>query len=140
MHRFALCFALLLPLSGCVGLVPHQANTGLVDELGADEARKKFRVVSARARDPQIVEVEFNDVGFVYVYNSLAPMTLIPMQGKMSVLYDNLERLDLYENNRVFLIGSGGHEMASITFGSLGDAEEWVDLTLSFQQDYLNNQ
>lgn len=139
MTRALLLIALLLPVSGCVSLVQRQPNTGLVDELGAGEARKQLKITSSRARDPQIVNVEFDDVGFIYTYNHLAPMTLIPIQAKMSVLYDNLERLDLYENARVFLIGTGGHEMSAITFGSLGDAERWVDLVLSLKHDYLNN-
>lgn len=136
MTRLAL-FSLLLALAGCVSVVPRSPNTGLVSELGLEETQKEVMVISARARDPQISEVEFNDVGFVYSYSALAPMTLIPTQGKHSVIWQNMTRLDLYENNKVFVIGQGDRVTSQILFNDMSDAERWQDLVMSLQAHAL---
>jgi hypothetical protein len=122
-------------------VVNRQPNTGLVADMGVEGVQKELKIISTRASAPRIVDVEFNDVGFVYSHDAHHPMAwgLAPVQGKTSVVYDNLARLDLYENNRVFIIGPNNRELAAITFGNPSDAEGWCDLVLSLKASYLES-
>jgi hypothetical protein len=142
---------LLLPpvilLVGCVAVVPRTHEAGLVEELGIEAAQHELAEVSFRAIERPVLEVTFNDVGFIYEWESPGEAGYAVGQGPLpaprrhvAVVFANLVRLELYENHVVYVISKGERFEGKIRFQRARDAERWCDLVNSLWHHSLDSE
>jgi hypothetical protein len=132
----AVCILWAGYLAGCVKVVPRQPNTKAVEELGADAAKQRLQEVMARAVDPRIAIVTVADDSVRYRWDQpIQGWYGVPagsVQNETQILYRNIDRMEVYENNKVFVYGPAGR-IDQILFGNQADAFQFHDLLESFR-------
>lgn len=130
------CLLGVLLMSGCIAQVPYTPNGALLDELGPEQAEVEFRdLLTTRTQSPQVYEVELNPGGFVYryaggVYVGWAPVA----DGSVRVLFSTVNRVDIYENRKLFMVDAGGQRLGhEMVFASLEDCFRFADLLVSYR-------
>ncbi len=126
----------LVGFSGCVALVPHQPNTQLIEELGEAAAVSKFAETLNRSTQPnyqgtEVLKDSFktNQTGVVMGawYQSHHISNLI------QIYFNNISRVEVYENNVVFVRGTADQVLLRATFNQMQDATTLADLIESFK-------
>ena len=139
MKRTIYVLALLSSLlfSGCIAPVPHQPNPNLIGELGFEQAAAEFEELMNGLRSPQAFDTHVNTRSFAYHYAGGVSLYwgAVPIaDGAARILWEEIQRVEVYENAKAFLIGSGnrriGHEYL---FHTVGEATRFSDLVASFK-------
>jgi len=131
----AVCILWAAYLAGCVKVVPRQPNTKAVEELGVDAAKQRLQEVLTRAVEPRIAVVAVADDSLRYKWDQpIQGWYGVPagsVQNETQIFFRNIERMEVYENNKVFVYGPGGR-IDQILFSSQADAFQFHDLLESF--------
>lgn len=134
----------LLGSASCVALVPHEANTNLVQDSGVEAVTQRMTTLLKSAQAPVFSNVEVDQEmmrlqlanygawGWGWGYGGN------PMQG-VSIPYRAITKVDLYENNKVFLYMANGGSTIEILFPDMGYATEFVDHVASMQRFAAEN-
>ena len=132
----AVCILWAGYLAGCVKVVPRQPNTKAVEELGADAAKRRLEEVMTRAIEPRIAVVAVADDSLRYKWDQpIQGWYGVPagsVQNETQIFFRNIDKLEVYENNKVFVYGPGGR-IDQILFPSQADAFQFHDLLESFR-------
>jgi hypothetical protein len=132
----ALCILSAAYIVGCVKVVPRQPNTKAVEELGADTAKQRLQEVMTRSVDPRIVGVTVADDSVRYRWDQpIQGWYGVPagsVQNETQIFFRNIDRMEVYENNKVFVYGPAGR-IDQILFGNQADAFQFHDLLESFR-------
>jgi hypothetical protein len=132
----AVCILWAGYLAGCVKVVPRQPNTKAVEELGVDAAKQRLQEVLTRAVDPRIAVVAVADDSLRYKWDQpIQGWYGVPagsVQNETQIFFRNIARMEVYENNKVFVYGPGGR-IDQILFPSQADAFQFHDLLESFR-------
>ena len=132
----ALCILSAAYIVGCVKVVPRQPNTKAVEELGADTAKQRLQEVMTRAVDPRIAVVTVADDSLRYRWDQpIQGWYGVPagsVQNETQIFFRNIDRMEVYENNKVFVYGPAGR-IDQILFGNQQDAFQFHDLLESFR-------
>ncbi len=116
---------------GCIAKVAYQPNERLVQQLGLQRAEARFDEVVVRALDPPVDSVEVSDDGFTCVVQVGWPVPVFLKEKTYH--FANIARVDLYENNKAFLIDYAGRELGIFLFGNPLDAQAFADLVMAFK-------
>ena len=122
---------------GCVSVVPYTPKTSLIEEMGYKDAQGRFGELMTRARSPRIGDATIDSKKFEFSlvgghaggwwWGWGAP-------GARPVIYhNNIGRLDVYENNKVFVLGPDERKMTEFLFSSQQDCFLFADLVWSFK-------
>lgn len=136
MSRLTLLFTALIggSLMGCVMQPrPYAARTSMVDQSGGPaEASRRLDAVLKRATVPRVSTVEVTPTYMRYQAPQLLPFDQPGPLIWRQVFWAQLDRIDVYENNRAFIYMSGV-EKGWLQFTTPQDAEEFADLMMSFK-------
>ena len=128
-------------LAGCVKVVPRQPNLKVVEEVGAEDAKKRLGEVMTRSADPRISVVDATDDGVRYRWDQVIQGWYgIPagtVQNETQIFFKNIEKIEVYENNNVFVYGPGGR-IDKVLFSAQQDAFLFHDLLESFRARAMN--
>ncbi|MBI4612287.1 MAG: hypothetical protein HY720_01630 [Planctomycetes bacterium] len=126
----------LLGSGGCATKVPYTPQLDAVDRQGPPKAMEELVAVVQRVLLPRVIaeSVKATEEHLVYDY--------VPEwhyywywfaidTGPKTIAWAVLDRIDLYDNNRVFMYGAGGYELGWLHFHSREDAMTFIDLALS---------
>jgi len=134
---YLLAFLSSLLVGGCIAQVPHRPNPNLIGELGFEAAAAEFEELMNGLRAPQAFDTHVNTRSFAYHYAGGVSLYwgAVPIaDGAARILWQEIQRVDVYENAKAFLVGSGnrriGHEYQ---FHTLGEATRFSDLVASFK-------
>jgi hypothetical protein len=122
---------------GCVALLDYRPDEGLVSSLGPEEAKRKFSETLSLAFDPHVTGSEITDDYYRYqwqqnIYGAYGiPMGSVP--GANQVFFNNVEKVEVYQNNKVFVYERGGRLKDQILFSTVDDAKRFADLVMSFR-------
>ena len=129
--------ALLALGPGCVSTVPYSPKTTLVEELGWEPAQQRFGELMTRCRSPRIADATIDDKKFELTLQGGhagwwwgwggAP------GGKPVIYHNNIGKLDIYENNKVFVLGPDNRRMTEFLFAGQEDCFLFADLVWSFR-------
>lgn len=122
--------------SGCVALVPHSPNTRLVEELGADAAESKFAEILNRSTQPRYQGTEVSEDSFKTSQTGVvmgAWYQTHHVTNQIQIYFNNISRVEVYENNAVFVRGVGDVVLLRAAFTNLEDATMLADLIESFK-------
>jgi hypothetical protein len=122
---------------GCTPRTDYQPRDQVLDGLGAPEQERKFSEALTRAVKPRItgVQVDLNRYAYqaeVTVHGAYG----IPVGSAgraVSVYFANVERVDVYENNAVFVVGTNGRVVDKVVFGTPEDARAFADVVASYR-------
>lgn len=124
--------------SGCIAQVPHSPNPNLLGELGFQEAAAEFEELMNGLRKPQAFDTHVDVASFEYHYAGAYSLYwgAVPIgDGVAQILWDEIKRVDIFENGKAFLFGAGnrrvGHE--GYLFHSVAEATRFSDLIASFR-------
>ncbi len=124
-------------LHGCIEAVPYRPNVNLVENMGVYEAQQRLQEILLHAIEPQIVQGEVTEDGFLYrtrqVIAGFATETLLVHR----VAFANAVYVRLYPNNVVLVQTSTKVVLARLVFGNKPDTRLFVDLVTSFHTHYL---
>lgn len=134
----AALFGLILLAAGpgCVSVVPYTPKTSLIEELGYEGAQDRFAVLMNGARSPRIGTASIDTKKFEFELSGghAGWWWGWGQPGSHPVVYlENIGRLDIYENNKVFVIAPDERKMTEFLFGSQGDCFVFADLVYSFK-------
>lgn len=133
--RLAL-FALLVSGAGCISVVPYTPNTGVIEDRGYEGAQQMFGEVVTRCRAPRIADGKIDESKFevnIQGHHGWGWYAGVVQGGPMSIYHNNLGRLDVYENNKVFVISTDERKLAEFLFADQSDAFLFCDLIYSFK-------
>ncbi len=135
--RFAAAAGMLLLAASCADQVPYTANTGLADSLGTEEAKRRLSQVLQRAQTPRVTNVRATDDYVQYFWETLAPETAIidPLYvaNVAEIHYGTVTKVEVYDNNWVFVWGPLREHVDKVLFGTADDARTFADLVSSFR-------
>ncbi len=118
--------------SGCISTVDYAPSGAVLDEIGPHEAERQLGEVLGRAIEPRAASVTVGDSSYMIVWNeTIHGMYGIPMgsrQRTVEVHFANVSKLQLYENNNVFVHGHDGGVRQKVQFSSRSDATLFIDL------------
>ena len=122
--------------SGCVSIIPHQPNLQLVEELGEAAAVQKFAETLNRSTQPRYQGTEVlkdsfktKQVGVVMG----AWYSTHQISSDIQVYFNNISRVEVYDNNVVFIRGIADEILLRATFMNIQDATTLADLLESFK-------
>lgn len=129
----------LLGSGGCATKIPYTPQLDLVERRGPARAMEELAAVVKRVLlpkvTPELVKVtedhlryDFPPEVIEYLFWSYIE------QGPKTIYWASLDRIDLYDNHRVFMYGAGGHEQGWLHFHSREDAMAFIHLALSFRE------
>lgn len=135
--RLAL-FAFLVAGPGCIGVVPYTPKTSLIDDLGYEEAQTRFGQVMTRCRAPKVNDGKIDEKKFevdtpAHYGGGWGWYGGHHQGGNAAFYHSNVGRLDVYENNKVFVIGTDEKKLAEFLFADQPDAFLFCDLIYSFR-------
>jgi hypothetical protein len=139
-------FAVLLGVSitGCVP-TDYQPDVSMAHKLGVEEARQRLRETLLRSVEPQVIEVSVTNEGLSYRYKEVrrvrgvipfGPLGWGDSQEKL-LAFTNVSKVDVFDNNVVYVRGAGGQVIAQIACASPQDARAFADLLMSLRTQYL---
>lgn len=128
----------LLLCSGCIAQVPYSPNTTLLESLERGQVEQElYDLLTSRTQSPQIFQVELNSAGFTYRYAGGVYVgwgATYQGEGVVRILYDEVARIDLYENNKAFLYNAAGARLGhEFLFTALDDCRRFADYLASFR-------
>lgn len=129
-----------LAAAGCIAVVPYAPRTTLIADQGLQDVKRLLFEVSTRALNPHITVVDANEEFFCYGWTEtfLGPFyTPVTASHKNTIFYVNVSRIEIYENNNVFIWGPGDQRVDKILFGSLEDAKLFADCLTSLKATRL---
>jgi hypothetical protein len=112
---------------GCPMVVPYQPDEGLVGEIGPKRARQILEETLLRALTPRILDAHVTNKFMHYRYQ----VGLTSFDAR--VYFQNVGRVEIFDNNYVFLRTAGEVVLAQILFANDGDAKTFADLVTSFR-------
>ncbi|HSD51363.1 MAG TPA: hypothetical protein VLG48_08145 [Candidatus Methylomirabilis sp.] len=122
---------------GCPAVVSYQPNERLVVDLGVEQARKRLQETLSRSINPRVIEVQVAQefVNYRYQQPILGPYGIqVGMtMAENRVHFQNVSRVEVFENNVVFLRAANEVILAQVIFASQEDAKTFADLILSFR-------
>ena len=139
--RFVLGALLLLGGTGCISNIQYQPNLALLEEIGREQGITLLSEIMTRARNPRILDVEVAPDFFIYTFQGPLQMSWVVVghhPSRIKIHFNNLERVDIYANDRTLMIDPGGRELAHIDFGSQEDACRFSDLVLGLKAQQKN--
>ncbi len=129
------CISLLAV--GCPAVVPYQPNERLVVNLGVEQARKRLEETLMRSINPRVIDVQVAQefVNYRYQQPILGPYGIqVGMtMAENRVYFLNVSRVEVFENNVVFLRAANEIILAQLIFAKQEDAKTFADLILSFR-------
>jgi hypothetical protein len=125
-------------LAGCPSTVPYKPQGGVLEEVDGGEARARLRETTGRAIEPPIVWVQVDDESLRYRYREPVRGPFgIPTGSKertQEVFYVNVRRVELWDNDWVYMYGVDQRLIAKLCFDSEQDARSFADLLTSFRE------
>lgn len=121
---------------GCVAVVPHQPDTTLVAKGGIEDVKKRITEVLNRAVQPHVTSVEVTPDSLKYSWSQaiMGPFFAVQtLPGMVQILYSNIARVEVYDNNKVFVWAPGDARREELLFANLDDAKLFADLLLSLK-------
>lgn len=129
---------LLLVCAGCPSTVPYQPQQGVLAEVDTSEARSRLRETLGRAIEPPVLWVDVDDDSVRYRYKDVIHGPFgIPtgsVERTQEVFFVNVRRVELYDNNWVYLYGVDQRLIAKVCFDTERDARSYADLVSSFRE------
>ena len=121
---------------GCAPTVTYQPRHTLVQELGQDAAQRQLRDVLLRATFPKVTVVSFTEDA-VIIKSQQSHLGVfyqtVTQQMEDALYFANVERLELYENNYVFIYYGSDRLQMKIRFPTREDAQTFADLVWSLR-------
>ena len=127
--------------TGCVSLVPYTPQTGKVDELGRDSVELRLGELITQSTHPRYTSA---DVAENHIHASAVSVAFGPWWGATThseprdVYYRNIEDVEVYDNNVVYLRGIGNQVIFQVTYPSRETALEFADLVNSLRHTALH--
>lgn len=118
--------------SGCIARIAYEPNTGLVDQLGYEAAARELGDVLVRSRNPVVTDVEVAPDAFSFVTAGVVWGWWGVIGNRRVIPFADVGRIDIYENDRAFMIDVRGRERGSFDFNARADSLRFADLVLSF--------
>lgn len=123
--------------AGCPAVVSYQPNDRLVVDLGVEQARKRLQETLSRSINPRVIEVQVTQefVNYRYQQPILGPFgaQVGVTMAENRVHFQNVSRVEVFENNVVFLRAANEIILAQLIFANQDDAKTFADLILSFR-------
>ncbi len=122
---------------GCIAVVPHEPNVSLVDARGLAEVRGLTSEVLTRASNRPITIVDITESYLQYSWNEsyLGPFyNVITAHNENRIYFANVARVEIYENNNVFIWGPRDQRVDKILFLNAEDARLFTDCLLSLRE------
>jgi hypothetical protein len=120
--------------SGCQTLA-YQAKENMVETLGVAETKQRLAVALRRAKEPMGIDgVRVGDDGLEFtgaMKTSMAPP--IVAHDVFRLVYQDIDRFEIYENFYVFLWTKGNETVHKLLFVNYAEASEFVDLFWSLR-------
>src|SRR5262249_21560636 len=108
-----------------------QPNTAMIDTIGMPQAQVRMRETLLRSVNPAIQSVDITEDFLRYRLN----VAIYEFQ----LFFGNVSRVEIYDNNFVFIRGHGDQIMAQIFFATAEEAKTFADLLMSFRDNYLRS-
>lgn len=123
--------------SGCIPTVAYTRDDEAVARLGVEAAQKELSDILYSAAAPQVTAVEFTDDMVKISYNQpvFGPYGVVVSATPLSypLTYHRIQRIEVYENNKIFIYGPSGTVEREILFNTLEDARRCAQLLLAFK-------
>ena len=121
--------------TGCP-TIQYQPNDRLVDDLGVQQSRQRLQDTLVRSVNPQIIDVETTEDAVLYRYRQPIYGPYWSVLGYNTVenriFFNNLGRVDLFENGVVLVRAQAEHLIAQFVFSDTNDSKTLADLLMSF--------
>jgi hypothetical protein len=121
--------------TGCAPTVHYQPKVSLVQEMGLKDVQRRLRDVLLHATFPKVTSVSFAEET-VKIKSQQSHLGMfyqtVTQQLENDLYLSQLERVEIYKNNYVFIYGSGKLQM-KILFPSREEAQTFVDLLWSLR-------
>ncbi len=129
----AICLCLA---TSCIAIVPYEPKSNLLQTLGEEESVKRFGRVLAGSTDWRFNFAEAGEDSFVaeklqVIMGAFWIQHTIP--NRIQIYYANVSRIEVYENNVVYLRSPSNHVTLKATFADRDTAFEFADLVASFK-------
>jgi len=119
-----------LPAAGCIAVVPYQPRSALVAEQGLPEVKRLLSEVTRRAINPHITTVDVQDDFLWYSWTETYPGPFyvpVTTSHQNQIYFANIGRIELYENNNVYVWGPGDSRRDMVLFADANDAKLFID-------------
>ncbi len=120
--------ALCVFATGCPATVPYEAQVFTLSDLGTFDARRELEETIARARSPRILSAHVDEFSFAWYFQGVVRGRRERYQNYVKIYYRNVAKIDLYENNYVYLWGQSDQYLTKILFHTPEDARRFIDL------------
>ncbi len=121
---------------GCAAVQDYQPKTNMIQEMEIKDAQRQLRDILLRATFPKVTSVSFTEdaikiksqqshLGFFY--------QTVTNQLENDLYFSLLDRMQIYENNFVFIYGSGNRLQMKILFPTKEEAQTFMDLLWSLR-------
>lgn len=121
---------------GCVALVPYSANTERFKDQKPEDIKKTFAELVTRSLEPRYTSAEINE-DFLKCdsqHTYLGPFyTTQVVPGVSQVYFNNVSKIEIYENNKVWIYDTAGRVAFPTTFASRDDCLLLVDIIETFR-------
>src|SRR5262245_22395520 len=106
---------------GCIKQIAYSPNESLVQSLGVDKARQDLEIVLARSVEPKVTSSEVTDdyLDYRWTQTALGPFyQTISSTVEARIYFENLSRIEVYENHNVFLWAPGDSRVDKVRFAN----------------------
>lgn len=122
--------------TGCISVVQYAPNEGLVQTKGVEDVRKQLGEVMNRSVNPHVTATEVTDEYLQYNWSEAymgAWYQQVTTSHQNRIYFANLSRVEIYENNNVYLWWPNDQRVDKLLFASMEDAKLFVDCVSSLR-------
>lgn len=120
----SLAMLLLLALAGCPTPMVYQPNRRMLERHDREEAARRLVRIMQSSRVPLVSEAAVGPERITYVWQRHHPREL---------RWAEIERVDIYPNNKVFVYSTDGRELAWFLLPRRLDCTRFADLLISLR-------
>ena len=121
-------------IGGCATPLEYTPDEAMVEKLGTDGAKSKLVEVLSKARQPHVSSVKVADDSVQYFWDQPSDPFFTTTFGNVTqIFFLNIERIEVYPNQNVFVVGPQGQSVHKILFWNPEDARVFADLMSSFR-------
>lgn len=122
--------------TSCIAIVPYEPKTSVLQTLGEEEAAKRFDRLLTKSTDWRFNVAEagkdhFDAEKLEVILGAFWVQHTVP--SSLRIYYADVSRIEVYENNVVYLRNPSGVVTLKATFPSRDAAFEFADLVASYK-------